>query len=179
MTCDASPLKICSAKINLTNSFKANDYGVFSYKFDNVIGPYHYLGLNMMGDPVVNYLTQWIFSDQLYEANYFNYPLGMPLTGKTMEEPLLSTYYDWILPIGPAKGITDDQLHDDGIIVNGSVNASKTFAVGGSYLSRKRSGRFSSELIEDNTSNRPDVGFRCIVPINSNFVSDPNHKYQY
>ncbi len=110
------------------------------------------------------YLKKWTFSEQFFGANYFNYPLGLPLSNKIKASDF-SAFFDWILPIGPTKGITDDQLHDDGIIVNGSSNSSKTFAVGGSYKSGKMSGRYSSELINDTVNNRPDVGFRCIIPI--------------
>jgi hypothetical protein len=52
------------------------------------------------------------------------------------------------------------------------------FAVGGSYLSGLRSGRFTMELIPASASVRKDVGFRCVVPV-STYTTDPLHGYIY
>lgn len=131
-----------------------------------------------------SWLTQWIFSEELFGAGKFNYPLGLPITNE-IDETALADYMDWILEIGPSNGITNNKLHEDGIIVNGSTGASKTFAVGGSYLSGNLAGRFSAELINDATVNRPDVGFRCIIPIDpaddgsGDYPNDPNYTYPY
>lgn len=126
-----------------------------------------------------SYLTNWTFGDQFFGASYFNYPLGLPLSSN-FNQATFSAYLDWALSIGPSSGITTNKLHEDGIIVNGSEGAVKSFAVGGSYLSGNRAGRFSSELIDNSVSNRPDVGFRCIVPIvNTDYPVDANHNYGY
>jgi hypothetical protein len=87
----------------------------------------------------------------------------------------------YILDIGNTSGITASQLHEDGIIVNAaSVLDYGSFAVGGSYLSGNLSGRYTSELIPESSS-RPDVGFRCIIPIvDDNYPTDPaRHLYSY
>jgi hypothetical protein len=90
-----------------------------------------------------------------------------------------SAYLDWILSIGPSNGITTNKLHEDGIIINASASAAKSFAVGGSYLSGNRAGRYSSELIE-NSVQRADVGFRCLVPIQkTDYPVDTSHIYPY
>lgn len=130
-----------------------------------------------------SHLTNWTFGDQFFGASYFNYPLGLPLSSN-INQATYSAYLDWILAIGPSSGITTNKLHEDGIIVNGSTGASKSFAVGGSYLSGNRAGRFSSELIDDTVSTRPDVGFRCIIPINpadmgngGDYPVDANYTY--
>lgn len=126
-----------------------------------------------------SYLTNWTFGDQFFGASYFNYPLGMPYSSN-FNQATFSAYLDWALSIGPSSGITTNKLHEDGIIVNGSEGAEKSFAVGGSYLSGNRAGRFSSELINNSVANRPDVGFRCIVPIdNTDYGVDSNHSYSY
>lgn len=125
------------------------------------------------------FLTNWTFGDQFFGASYFNYPLGLPISSN-LDQTTYSAYIDWVLSIGPSSGITTNKLHEDGIIVNGSVGASKTFAVGGSYLSGNRAGRFSSELIDDTVVNRPDVGFRCVVPVlKTDYPAETNHVYPY
>jgi len=90
-----------------------------------------------------------------------------------------------ILDIGNTAGITEGQLHDDGMIINGDqVNADATqtghFALGGSYLNGTLSGRYTMELIPD-SKKRSDVGFRCIAPIqNTDYdLTDPFHLYSY
>jgi hypothetical protein len=124
-----------------------------------------------------SWLTNWAFADALFGAGKFNYPLGLPLNNN-INQATFSGYLDWVLSIGPSNGITTNKLHGDGIIVNSYAGAAKSFAVGGSYLSGNRSGRFSSELIPDGTANRPDVGLRCIVPISSSdYPVDVNYNY--
>jgi hypothetical protein len=92
---------------------------------------------------------------------------------------------DFILDIGSSNGITYSQLHGDGMIINGDdVYAGSShiggFAVGGSYLSGSRSGRYTTELVPE-ADTRPDVGFRCIMPIDSTKydTTDPFHTYSY
>ncbi|AUN98456.1 hypothetical protein C0V70_10135 [Bacteriovorax stolpii] len=125
-----------------------------------------------------SWLTNWTFSDQLFGATHFIYPLGLPVTSN-LDRTNFSAYLDWILAIGPSSGITTNKLHEDGIIVNGSAAGNKNFAVGGSYLSGNRAGRFSSELI-DSTVSRADVGFRCVIPVDdSAYDTDSKHTYPY
>jgi hypothetical protein len=98
----------------------------------------------------------------------------------------LSAGVDFIMDIGSTSGLTYSQLHGDGMIINGAniYNASAThigsFAVGGSYLSGSMAGRFTSELIPSDDI-RPDVGFRCIIPIDKADygVQDTFHHYNY
>ena len=87
----------------------------------------------------------------------------------------------YLLDIGPTSGITTSQLHEDGIIVNAVASETAGWAQGGSYLSGSVSGRFSSELIPDTSSTRPDVGFRCYIPIDkTNYPPDTGrHTYSY
>ncbi len=125
-----------------------------------------------------SWLTNWTYSTQLFGATHFIYPLGLPVTGN-LDRTDFANYLNWLLAIGPSNGITTNKLHEDGLIVNGSAGANKNYAVGGSYLSGNRAGRFSAELI-DNTAQRVDVGFRCVVPIDAAaYDTDPNHTYPY
>jgi len=162
MTCHASN-KTCTPVP--TGSFNGSEFGT-AYAFDNVTGPYAEGGDGLINGSDDSYLSQWTFSDELFGAGKFNYPLGMPILD-SIDTTTYSAYLDWILDIGPSNGITTNKLHEDGIIVNASASAAKSFAVGGSYLSGNLAGRFSSELIDNTTVNRPDVGFRCLVPINT------------
>jgi hypothetical protein len=97
----------------------------------------------------------------------------------------------FLLDIGSSSGITNEQLHGDGIIVNGAAvyadpSQTGSFAVGGSYLSGDKAGRYMMELIPASTA-RSDVGLRCVKTIdNSEYnmsVSDSDgtgstyHKY--
>lgn len=153
------------------------------YGFNMVTGPY-----NDNGDTVVGagdaFLPNWDFKDELYGAGKFSFPIGMPINtdiatanGSVLSSSLALPY---LLDIGPTSGITTNQLHEDGIIVNGAAGLVGSFAQGGSYLSGNRAGRYSSELISDAIISRPDVGFRCYVPIeNDNFPVDTTHTYPY
>jgi hypothetical protein len=164
ITCNAVT-KVCTVSTAAANSFTATDFGASAYAFDNSIGPY-----GEGGDGVVNgtddiWLTQWTYSNEMFGAEQFNYPLGMPISSN-FDPTTYSAYIDWVLDIGPSNGITINKLHEDGMIFNGSA-AAKSFALGGSYLSGNMAGRFSTEFVPDTVVNRPDVGFRCIVPINT------------
>ena len=164
ITCNAVT-KVCTVSTAADNSFTATDFGVSAYAFDNSIGPY-----GEGGDGVVNgtddyWLTQWTYSNELFGAEQFNYPLGMPISSN-IDPTTYSAFIDWVLDIGPSNGITINKLHEDGMIFNGSA-AAKSFALGGSYLSGNMAGRFSTEFVPNTVVNRPDVGFRCIVPINT------------
>lgn len=93
---------------------------------------------------------------------------------------------NYVLDIGSSSGITYAELHGDGMIVNGQdvygADASHQggLVVGGSYLSGARSGRYTTELLSI-TNKSPDVGFRCIMPIDKTKydTTDPFHSYSY
>jgi hypothetical protein len=146
------------------------------YAFDYLSGPYYDangdgIADNTTGPPYDAFLTEWTYSAGSFNASKFSYPVGLPINGDIATAYPLDPALDFVLEMGPSSGIVPEDLHEDGIIVNGAtVYASSTkigsFAVGGSYLSGQRAGRFTSELIPETTS-RVDVGFRCIIPIDS------------
>lgn len=115
--------------------------------------------------------------------------MGMPMYDGIASTALsTSPAIPFLLQINYTAGITKEQLHEDGIIVNGAnvndivSNPTQTgsFAQGGSYLSGNRAGRFSSELVPDSQV-RPDIGFRCYFPIDpTNIPADTGfHSYSY
>ena len=166
------------------------------YGFNNITGPFY--DKNSSGQPDAtgtpdndDYLTEWNYSDRLYGAGNFTFPLGLPLhtdianTTTNLSSWAVAGMAPNLMDIG--VGITTAQLHEDGIIVNAEAVAAAPvvsgaqgyFAVGGSYLSGARSGRFTMELIPQNVSTRPDVGFRCIVPVtNAHYSNDNYHAYK-
>lgn len=93
---------------------------------------------------------------------------------------------NYVLDIGSSSGITYAELHGDGMIVNGQdvydadLSHQGGLVVGGSYLSGARSGRYTTELLTIKNKS-PDVGFRCIMPIDKTKydTTDPFHTYSY
>lgn len=187
MSCPDASNFVCTA--SLTSSFGSYDFnpsvgGVQSYAFDLSTGPFNDSDSSTPGpSPFDSYLTNWVFSNEFFNAGKFNFPAGMPinndifsLTSGVEDSPSLP----FMLDIGPSSGITTNKLHEDGIIVNGSavnLDPSKTgaFAVGGSYLSGNMAGRYSSELVPLAVK-RADIGLRCIIPIDKNdYPSDLKH----
>ena len=154
------------------------------YALDLKSGPYNDADGSGTTAGTDAWLTQWTFSDQLFGATKFSFPLALPING---DIDSMTAYEDsaalpWILNIGPSSGITTNKLHEDGIIINGAaVNLGAThvgsFAVGGSYRSGNLSGRFTSELVPE-ADKRPDIGMRCIIPV-SGYASDAKHTYPY
>lgn len=59
-----------------------------------------------------------------------------------------------------------------------TISAPGHFAVGGSYLSGLRSGRYTMELVPDTNNTRKDIGFRCVIPVSS-YGPDTIHTYPY
>ncbi len=158
----------------------------YRYGFNLFTGPYNDSNADSAVSTGDLYLTSWSFRDELYGAGKFSFPVGMPIytdigsTALSASEALSN-----FLEIGPTSGITTSQLHEDGLIVNAaavssSANQVGAFAQGGSYLSGNQAGRYSSELVPD-TISRPDIGFRCYIPVvNGNYPSDsPRHPYSY
>jgi hypothetical protein len=155
------------------------------YGFDDVTGPFFDKNTTIIGpDSLDAFPTEWNYVDRLFNAGFFSFPLGLPIhtdiaARMTFTAPVMPPT---LLDVG--SGINAYQLHGDGIIVNGAavaagVSGTGHFAVGGSYLSGLRSGRFSMELIPDGaTSMRPDIGFRCVVPVTS-YGADSLHTYAY
>ena len=193
MTCENQ--YVCAA--DPTASFYSYDFipggAVNSYAFDYKSGPYNDANgdgnADTTGVTKDTFLTSWTFSRGDFSNSKFSYPLGLPISGNITAAYSTSPSLDWMLEIGPSSGIVPDDLHEDGMIINGANiyaltagQRSGAFAVGGSYLSGQRSGRFTSELIPTPTI-RPDVGFRCIIPIDStsgypNAVTS-GHTYPY
>lgn len=168
-------------------SFKANDFleanlsTSHAYGFNARTGPANDINDNKVVDSGDSVMTNWAFADLFYASTNFSLPLALPIDSDIADTYLNAPFLSYILNIGPSSGITVNKLHEDGIIINNSVLAGKTasFAVGGSYLSGTRAGRYSSELIES-TVGRPDVGFRCIVPIpQAYYPVDAQHPYVY
>ncbi len=155
--------------------------GGIYYGFDLYTGPYNDASADSTAGPGDGYLTQWDFRDELFGAGKFSFPVGMPIYSDIATTVVSSPALSYILDIGPTSGITTNQLHEDGITLNtANINGDGAFAVGGSYLSGSRSGRFSSELLPTSTNNRVDIGFRCIVPIlKDNYPADSRHLYSY
>jgi len=165
---------------NLASSFSMNDFAGEAYAFNTKSGPYNDINGSNTVDAADGVMGQWAFEDQFFGASKFSSPLALPISSAVAYpgEDLL----DFILDIGPSSGISTNKLHKDGFIINNATlaNSTASFAVGGSYLSGNLAGRYTSELIES-TLVRPDVGFRCILPIDSTtgYPADTQHTYQY
>lgn len=155
-----------------------------SYGFNLKTGPFNDQdadGLVSAGDA---YLTDWTFADEMFNAGKFSFPTAMPIDINIASNALTdgSTAIPYLLDIGPSSGITSSKLHDDGFIVNGTDTAADPtdrggFAVGGSYLSGARSGRFTSELVPNDIMG-PDLGVRCITPVpKARYPADSIHPY--
>lgn len=179
----ADNFNVCTASTAAGTSFTAADFGADTYSFNGRTGPYEDVDDNGEASIGDGFLTSWAFADELFNAGKFSYPLALPIADRISSD---ATYngldlMDFLLEIGPSSGVTTNKLHEDGIIVNNQSlsGATASFAVGGSYLSGNRAGRFSSELIKA-ADVRPDVGFRCIVPIlNADYPVDTQHVYPY
>lgn len=172
---------VCSADTSWAIGYDFG--GNHIYGFDLITGPYN----DSNGDSVANagdsWLTSWDYKDMTYSAGKFSFPVAMPINTDIATALPTSTALPFILSIGTSAGITTDQLHGDAMIVNAETvyNNGKTgaFAVGGSYLSGARSGRYTSELIPLTDNTRKDVGFRCIVPVPmNNYPNDSIHPYK-
>jgi hypothetical protein len=184
MTCSGVLNNFTCTASGATDLFTYDFGGGVKYGFDYLTGPYD----DANGDTLLNagdaFLTNWDFRDELKGAGKFSFPLGMPinvdLATANANQLAASPSLPYLLDIGPTSGITTNQLHEDGIIVNGVANLNGRFAQGGSYLSGNRAGRYSSELIS-NALFRSDVGLRCIIPVddNANFPADARHTYPY
>jgi hypothetical protein len=174
---------VCSATTGTALYSFDFDVGAFDirYGFNMQTGPYNDANADSLSGVGDSPLTQWVFRDELFGAGKFSFPLAMPIYVDIESALPSSPALPYILDIGNTSGITASQLHEDGIIVNAaSVLDYGSFAVGGSYLSGNLSGRYTSELIPESSS-RPDVGFRCIIPIvDDNYPTDPaRHLYSY
>jgi hypothetical protein len=161
------------------------DFGTIAapstYGFNGVTGPFYDKNSIIIGpDAGDDFISEWSFVDRLFGAGNFSFPLGLPIHTDILTNPKLTLLQPpTLMDIG--TGITGSQLHGDGVIVNG-INVINlggglgSFAVGGSYLSGLRSGRYTMELVPANTINRSDIGFRCIAPING-YTTDTIHPY--
>lgn len=162
--------------------------GLNYYGYDLTTGPFNDADANLIPSGTDGYLTQWLFSEQLFGAGKFSLPLALPIHSDIDDSETAGVgalLYNSLLDIGP--GISTNRLHDDAIIINseavvngGGVGA---IAVGGSYLSGTAAGRFTSELIPQNSVS-VDTGFRCMIPIesttgSSKYPGDGAHTYPY
>ena len=124
-----------------------------------------------------SYLTDWAIKNKYYRSGRFLVPMGLPgHTDFTINFPD-SPVAPYLLEIGPSNGITNAKLHEDSYIFNTDAIFEDTsgcgaMATGGSYLLGKESGVYNFEMIPcesvpptENPSERVDVGFRCLVPI--------------
>lgn len=159
------------------------------YGFDNVVGPFNDTETGGADDGPSDgdsFLTSWIFEYQFFTASKFSYPIGLPISSNIIASTSVSENspaLQYIMDIGPSSGIPSNRLHGDGMIPNvAAVNADGTstgaFAVGGSYLSGDMAGRFTAELVPAANA-RPDIGQRCIVPVNNYTYTDAQHVYPY
>jgi hypothetical protein len=171
MTCNAANFT-CNAT---GTSFGNYSYLGTKYGFDFVTGPFNDANTNTTADAGDAWLNSWDFRDELYGAGKFSFPIGMPILTDIQD----ATSLPYFLDIGPTSGITSNQLHEDGIVLDSISSVTNGgFAVGGSYLSGNRSGRFSSELMST-TQTRSDVGLRCIIRLPANYGTDAGHTYGY
>jgi hypothetical protein len=155
------------------------------YAFDLVTGPFNDTSGDNSAGTDDTWLTEWDYDSETFNAGKFSFPLGLPINNDLATILPSSSAINYILDIGSTNGITASGLHGDGAIINAanifdtSTNTTQIggFASGGSYLSSARSGRYTLELIPAATS-RVDVGFRCIVPVQSSlYPTDTFHPY--
>jgi hypothetical protein len=190
---DCSAANHTCTSTGTASSYTAYDFdpsgGSLNYGFDNVVGPFNDTETGgVLDGPSANDadLTSWIFEYQFFTASKFSYPIGLPVSSNiiaTTSVAKTSPSLQHIMDIGPSSGIPSNKLHKDGFIPNvAAVRAGATkigaFAVGGSYLSGDMAGRFTAELVPAADA-RPDVGLRCIVPINNYTYTDTQHTYPY
>lgn len=188
MTCASQFVCTSSGTGSSFSSYLFDGPGVDDYyAFDYKSGPYNDANgdgiADALGSPKDTFLTSWTYSSDSFNATKFSYPIGLPINADIENSYAGSAALDWILDIGPSSGIEHEDLHEDGMIVNGlstftlGAGSAGSFAVGGSYLSGQMSGRFTAELIHS-TLARPDVGARCIIPVSS-YPVDADHTYSY
>jgi len=173
-----------TTKDELYYNFGGGNY----YAMDLITGPFSDVNASGVADAGDAYLTSWDYKDESYNAGKFSFPLGIPINVDIASIGAFSgaNFLNYLLDIGPTSGITMNQLHEDGIIVNGSdINNDATdraaMAVGGSYLSGNRAGRYSIEFVPLDASNTgPDIGFRCVIPVDkAKYPTDSAHTYSY
>lgn len=193
MTCAS---KVCTPTggSSMSYDFDPTDDGngatstdVHPYAFDLITGPYSDVDNSYDGADFTTivtgldaYITDWTLGDEMYEAGKFSLPTGMPISNNisTTSPVDTSPAIPFLLDIGSSAGITISKLHDDAFILNG-VDGTGSFAVGGSFASGARSGRWTTELIPS-TSVGDDVGFRCVVPVpKTTYPADTAHIYPY
>lgn len=183
MTCNATQFT-CTADAG-TELGNYNFGGGTKYGFNYATGPYNDANADSAVGPGDSYLSAWSLRDELFGAGKFSFPVGMPMYTDIALVPAVSNSVaiPYILDIGPTSGITTNQLHEDGIVIN-SLNIANgqqgAFVVGGSYLSGNQSGRFYTEMVPIAISSRSDIGMRCIIPIlPANYNNDTSHTYPY
>ena len=159
------------------NDFRApydSASGLDEFALDGEVGPC----VDRDSDGICDsYLTDWAIKNKYYRSGRFLVPMGLPgHTDFTINFPD-SPVAPYLLEIGPSNGITNAKLHEDSYIFNTDAIVEDTsgcgaMATGGSYLLGKESGVYNFEMIPCESaapatapSERVDVGFRCLVPI--------------
>jgi len=147
------------------NDFESNGLG-FAYAFDEQSGPCTDANQDDACDGTS--LTSWSLyqSPAVNEATLFNYPMGLPFDTDATSTPTTLS----ISNTSGAAYITEDQLHNDKIIINAnSINAADEvgrMTVGGSYLDGNAAGRFMTEFIDSTAVQDAKTGFRCVFTVN-------------
>lgn len=164
----------------------ASQPGTSLYYDMDISGSFHYYGFDPDVGPhnSVGYLTSWEFHEGLFDANKFSFPLALPINVNIDEALIGTAAFESIMDIG--SGMSTNKFHGDGLvinsstIVNGGASGLASMAVGGSYLSGNKAGRYTMELAPV-TSASPETGFRCLIPIEADkYPADTGrHTYSY
>ncbi len=157
MTCDSST-NICST--NAGTELGDYDFDTVNstfkhYGFDLLTGPYNDSNADSTTGATDSFLTQWIFRDELYGAGKFNFPMGMPMfvdIGTGTSAVAGSNAIPYLLDIGPTSGITNSQLHEDGIIVNGALTTLINGVVAASIETLINTTKTDAATLHSNTS---------------------------
>lgn len=154
MTCTAG---VCLGDIpsnfDITNMSVSRPL-LMQYGFDGEIGPCRDVDADGTCDTS---LTSWLIQDKSFNANFFSFPMGLPIHRDFVFDFPLDPISVSSLEIGPTSGITNAQLKRDSFIINSDVIEAPSmpasnrggFAVGGGYLSADAAGRYTFELVPD------------------------------
>ena len=146
-----------------TMTYDFRDY----YKFDTYVSPCENGNPSDGCDPMPEGFS-WTIDQESNGATFFNLPLGLPFSDSVNVDPDNLNYVE----INTSAGITTDQLHDDAITFTDSdynpnfgVGVEALIVSGGSYKSGRGAGTWSLTLVDDETDQFRDVGFRCVIPL--------------
>jgi hypothetical protein len=126
------------------------------YTMDGEIGPCRDANSDGICDDQDRPLTTWRLQDKTFNASFFSFPLGLPFNRNfTLNfPPNLNEISKTLLEIGPTSGITNANLHNDGVFINAEAIEAQApgltlgaMATGGGYTQGDRAGRFTFELV--------------------------------